>query len=237
MDFLSNAEKVTSFNLSAKDFESLQYKREIQFLFTKHFFPDLNPNEFLNKLDTNSLNGLINKLKAMNPGAFQKLHKYNIKGLGPGEVLMYYMLNNAYLGGGSSKGLDIVIDNGTGYELKAVDIYKGKYAINFKVGGTFDMSDIIAKAMELKEKAGASGEGVNTKAQELISSKFPKEWKEVVEMFKERSYENYFRHHSIIFIRNTTKAMGEILAIKAVKKDDIDLHVITSGTIKPQILL
>ena len=39
-EFLKRAQKVTSFNLQTKDFESLQYKAEIQHLFHMHFFPD-----------------------------------------------------------------------------------------------------------------------------------------------------------------------------------------------------
>ena len=38
LDFLRKAERVTSFNIVTKDFESLNYKKEIQHLFNKHFF-------------------------------------------------------------------------------------------------------------------------------------------------------------------------------------------------------
>ena len=38
-EFLKRAQKVTSFNLQTKDFESLKYKSEIQHLFHMHFFP------------------------------------------------------------------------------------------------------------------------------------------------------------------------------------------------------
>ena len=41
-NFLSRAQKVTSFNLRTRDFESLQYKAEIQHLFRTHFFPNFN---------------------------------------------------------------------------------------------------------------------------------------------------------------------------------------------------
>ena len=39
LEFLKRAEKVTAFNITAKDFETLRYKAEIQHLFNKHFFP------------------------------------------------------------------------------------------------------------------------------------------------------------------------------------------------------
>ena len=38
-DFLRRAQKVTSFNLTSKDFTSLKYKKEIQHLIRMHFFP------------------------------------------------------------------------------------------------------------------------------------------------------------------------------------------------------
>ena len=39
---------------------------------------------------------------------FSSIYKYNIKGVGPGEVMLYFLLNNGHLGGGSSAGVDIV---------------------------------------------------------------------------------------------------------------------------------
>lgn len=234
MEFLNNAEKVSSFNLVTKDFESLQYKKEIQFLFTKHFFPEIQSNDLLDKLEENSFNSLVNKLKAINYKNFVKLHKYNLKGIGPGEVLMYYILNNAYLGGGSSAGLDI-IDNDMGYELKSVEIYGGKYLSQFKLGGTINLSDIISGLLELKEKIKGSGEGVNRSTIEKIKEEYPKEYDKIEKIYKERTYKEYFSKHPIVFLNNSTKKVGEIITIKNVKKDDIFIHVVTSGTVKPLI--
>jgi len=236
MKFLSNAEKVSSFNLVAKDFETLQYKKELQFLFTKHFFPDMNTNDFLDKIDQNKFNNVIAKLKALDFKNFVKLHKYGLKGIGPGEVLMFYVLNNGHLGGGSSAGIDL-IDNNVKYEIKAVEVTSKGYANQFKVGGTFDISGIMFKAMALKKKVGAKGEGVNTTTIKMIISEFPKEWESVVQEFRDVTYKNYFSKHPIIFMRNSTKKIGEIVAIKNVKKSDIELDRITSGTIKPMVKL
>ena len=42
MEFLNKAEKITQFNIPASDFTNLTYKKEIQYLFKKHFFPSFN---------------------------------------------------------------------------------------------------------------------------------------------------------------------------------------------------
>ena len=59
LDFIKRAEKVTSFNLTTKDFQSLSYKKEIQHLFNKHFFPEFDLNKTVDKINMSSINSLI----------------------------------------------------------------------------------------------------------------------------------------------------------------------------------
>ena len=53
--FLQRAQKVTSFNLTSKDFISLKYKKEIQHLFRTHFFPKFNLDNTISTLRMNNI--------------------------------------------------------------------------------------------------------------------------------------------------------------------------------------
>jgi len=233
--FVKRAEKVTSFNLDAKDFTVQKNKESIQHIFNKHFFPKFDLSKTLDRVDATQLNRLISELRSENPAMLQAMHFYNLKGVGPGEVLIYFLVKNGFLGGGSSSGVDFITP-GKGYEIKAVEVNQAGYATNFKVGGTFDLSPILRRATELKKLAGAGGEGVNLSAIKLIKQKIPGEWEKVDKAFVELTYDKYFQHHHVIFMNNRKNAqLGAIEAIKQVKREDIVLERITSGTAKPAV--
>lgn len=235
-EFIDRALHVTSFNLTAKDFESTKYKKEIQFLFGTHFFPKFDMTYTVDKVDKVQLNAAIKKLKSESAAKFSALHSYNLKGIGPGEATLYFLINNARLGGGGSAGLDLVVGS-NGYEVKAVTVTSDGYASNFKLGGTFDTSDIINQIRELKKKVGGTGAEVNQSEIKVIKSKFPKEYAAIEKKYIETAYESYFKHHPIIFIYNTGPNLGLIAAVKTVKKEDIQLERVTSGVIKPRVKL
>lgn len=235
--FMNRALKITSFNLTAKDFESLTYKKEIQYLFSTHFFPGANV-KFLNTVSESTLKQSINALRTADTSNFAHLFKYNLKGVGPGEVMMYYILNKGYLGGGSSAGLDLVVGS-EGYELKAVDASPQGYVNNFKVGGTFSLADIINGVASLKKKAGlGSGSEVNAGQLQKIYDKFPNELQYFYDEYAEVTYKNYFKNHKVIFLSNKNGGgyqLGDVIKIMNVKKNQIQFERITSGTIKPRV--
>jgi len=240
-DFMRSAMKSTSFNLKAKDFESLKYKKEIQFLIQNHMFPAFKMINTVNAISPSKLKGAINALRQSDSNNnFDNLYKYNLKGVGPGEVMLYFLCNNAHLGGGSSAGLDLVDASGN-YEIKSVSYSKQGYVSNFKVGGTFNLSPIIQGIAKLKEEAGL-GKGSEINAGELakIKIKFPKELKKFYADFAKLTYDNYFKNHDIIFMANLKGGgyqIGDLIDVKRVQKKDIVLERITSGTIKPRILM
>jgi len=235
-DFIKRALHVTSFNLAAADFENVKFKKEIQYIFNMHFFPKFDLKNTVESVDINKINTLIEKLKREDSAMFSKMHNYNLKGVGPGEVTLYFLVNSAHLGGGSSAGIDLIASNGK-FEVKAVDVTANGYATNFKLGGTFNLSDIVKDLLDLKKKVNAGGEGVNKSALDAIRKKFPDELKRIEEDFAQRAYDNYFKNHDIIFIKNSTKDIGKIMAIKKVKKSDIMLDRLTSGVLKPNVKL
>lgn len=237
-EFIRRAMKVTSFNLIGKDFESLEYKREIQHLFHINFFHKFDMNNTLQRVDETRLAKAIKDLRNSNSKGLEYTYRYNIKGVGPGEVMLYFLLDNAHLGGGSSAGLDLVDISG-GYEVKAVDYSSnGKYVNNFKVGGTFSMAEIISGVQNLKKQTGGTGSEVNASDLAKIEKQFPGQLKKYYDMYAEVTYKNYFRNHKIIFLSNKKGGgyqLGDLIAIKQVQKSDIIFERITSGTIKPRI--
>lgn len=243
MAFLANAEKLTTLNLSAADFGSIKHKREIQFLIAKHFFTSFDLNDTIDdkNFDVGAHNRVITKLKASNPEAFLQVYSYKLPGIGPGEVLMYFIHDNAFLGGGSSAGLDVIFPSGE-YEIKAAYITAdGKYAYHFKLGGTFDVSDIVSKLRALYAKSTGeekpSSEISVNKIREL-KKRYPNEFEKIEKAYAKLTYEHYFSKHAIIFITdNDNKSLGYVSKVKNVKIDDIEIETLTSGVIKPRIKL
>ena len=234
--FIERAMKVTSFNLTTKDFESLDHKKEIQFLFGTHFFPKFDFKFTLNDVNMPKLNKAVEMLKSENRANFEALHKYNLKGVGPGEATLYFLINNAKLGGGASAGVDLVV-NGKGYEIKAVSVSTDRYASNFKLGGTFSIADLIRELQDLKKQTGGAGSEVNGTDIKNIQRKIPGAFEKIEKKYQDVAYNNYFKNHDIIFIHNLGPKMGSIAAVKRVQKSDIRLERVTSGTIKPRVKL
>ena len=235
-EFIKKAEKVTSFNIAAADFTHLNYKNEIQHLFQKHFFPgfDLSSTSNSTSITTTDANRLINKLRIMDFSAFNNLHFYNLKGVGPGEATLFFLYNKAHLGGGTSAGVDLVCGTNK-YEIKAAKLDKdGKFVSGFKLGGTVPLGDLVDEAVSYKNAMGftTAGKGqseVNKTQMEAIAKEYPK-----------RAFQ-YFENDNVIFMNNNnsngrlTRAAGGVITVKRVKQADIGLDVITQGTMKPKV--
>lgn len=235
-DFIVNATKVTSFNLTAADFTTLKHKEEIQYLFGLYFFPNFDLKQTLDSVDRTRLNNLIAKLKSESKEMFGKLHNYSLKGVGPGEATLYFLLNHGHLGGGSSKGIDLVDRSGK-YEVKAVKVANG-LASDFKLGGTVPLSEIMTEIdnLRVKLKLGGSKTEISGKLTDQIRAKAPIEFGAIESKYAAAAAE-YFKGHKVIFINNSPAYLGFIEAIKEVKQSDISIERVTSGTVKPRIKL
>lgn len=238
--YLKQVEKCSKFNIKSKEYETLDHKREIQHLFAKTWFPSFDLDQTIRgAMDLKKFNKLVDELRKINGAGLLALHKYVFPGVGPGEVLMYFLLDKAHLGGGSSAGVDLVIGSKK-FEVKAVTVSKDGYASNFKLGGTFSIAHILTGIQELNVKIGGKkgSSEIGKQVIEKIRKKFPKELKKLETEFRNVSYKNYFSKEEIIFVDNTRKAqIGNIIAIKQVKKNEIFLERVTSGTIKPTVKL
>jgi hypothetical protein len=239
MEFINNALKISSFNLSAVEFTRLDHKKEIQYLFNMHFFPRFDITKTVNDINISRLNALIAMLKSENAAMFKKLHNYNLKGIGPGEVTLYFLINNARLGGGASAGIDLIA-GAANYEVKAVNVSPDRIAYGFKLGGTFSLDEIKMDLNKLRVKSNSGGSASEISANKLkdMQQKYPAEFNAIEAKFAKLSYDNYFKKHDVIFINNTkTAKIGNIEAVKRIMPNEIFIHEVTSGTIKPKVKL
>jgi len=243
-EFLQRAQKITSFNLNPADFLTLKHKNEIQYLFHTHFFPKFDLTKTIKGApDKNKLNALIKALKQENSAHFMALHNYNLKGVGPGETTLFFLCDKGHLGGGASAGMDIVI-NGKGYEVKAGNyVAKDGYFGGFKLGGTVPLEKITAAAFELRDRdkdikaKSAERTGVNGTQINMIKERYGKEWNENVRAPYVKLAHAYLTKNPLILIVNTTPAnqRGEIFYIGTIKESQVEIDVISQGTVKPKI--
>lgn len=236
LEFIAKAEKVASLNLSAADFQTLQHKKEIQYLFGKNFFPKFDLKKTIKSIDVVKINALIKELKSIDNGLFQKLHSYNLKGIGPGETTLFFLVDTAHLGGGSSAGVDLVAGSKK-YEIKTVKVSKDRFVSDFKLGGTVPLSEIMTDLNTLREqmKLGGSKTEMSGAIIAEMVSKNPAAYAEIEKSFRAKAYE-YFKNHEVIFINNGSN-LGNIEAVAYIDADQIFIERVTSGTVKPKIKL
>jgi hypothetical protein len=141
MEFINNALKVSAFNISSTEFTKTEHKKEIQYLFNMHFFPKFDITKTIDVVDMGKLNTLITTLKTQDMTMFKKLYNYKPDGIGPGEVMLYFLINDARLGGRQSAGIDLIVNN-KNYEVKAASISTDNMAYHIKLGATFSLDDI-----------------------------------------------------------------------------------------------
>lgn len=260
LDYINKCSVSNAFKIDTKDLQSLTFKSEIRFLITRKYFPELQTSDiFLPKITTaKELNKSLSTIASLNPGAMLDLLQLNAgSGLGPGEALLYFLLDGVTIGGGSSAGVD-VIDGGTKYELKAVKLRKNDMMLtDFKLGGTVDISGIQKKLMDLKkamletlpnvkegEKTGINNDHIkafqNSKVKKVIKERGLTNYEDLEKEFQELAYNEYFKAHPIIFMgsKGANKSeFGRIFAIMDVQKEDIRMHQVTSSTIKPGVII
>jgi hypothetical protein len=244
-EFMKRALRVTSFNLSPSDFITDRYKAEIQHLFNIHFFPKFDLKDTIKgKPSASKMNTLIKKLRDSNKNNFLALHNYNLKGVGPGEATLYFLLDDATLGGGSASAADINI-KGQAYEVKAGDLGGDGFFKNFKLGGTVPMDKMVGAGLAIRDSdqniknMGNEVNGVNASQIKAImrNPKLKREWATKVETPYVKAAFNYLNKNPLILMINKTPAArrGEVLFVGSLKQSQVHLDVITQGTIKPKL--
>ena len=238
LKYLNKAEKVTSFNLETRDLITVNpaRKNEIRYLFLRYFFPNLKANVFIpgNTITKNDFNSSVARLKTADRMMFDKMHNYKsgLSGIGPGEVTMFFIYDNAYLGGGSSKGVDVKLGS-KGYEVKAIEVDSQNRAYGFFTGSAIDLSEYFAEMLKVAKSLNEPGsmQGIPLKK---IRDKAPEQYKRIEEAYADYIYKEYFKGHEIVFINNND---GTIAGVKEVKPKDIGIESMTQSRIKPRVQL
>lgn len=241
-NFIKRATKVTSFNLSPADFQSLTHKNEIQHLYRQYMFGSFDPSLALKQLTKGGYNRLINLLKSDDSVQYEKLHNLKLSGVGPGEAALYLLTQTGQLGGGSSAGVDLIVGSKQ-YEVKAVKWKSATkdFVHDFKLGGNIPgMTQLEAEIQNAFFEAKITVTKGQPEIAESLFKKFkqlnPKAYNQFEKKYQKLSMQ-YFSGHEVVFIQ-TDKAkpdFGEIIAIKKVKAEDIRIERYTSRTLKPLI--
>ncbi len=247
-EFIAKAADCSSFNIPAKYFESKEKKLEIRHLFQVNWFNGSDIT-FYEKFSPKSYQSGVEQLRGINSKNFKKLFLYKPNGIGPGEIIAYFLFDDVSLGGGGSGGVDLYT-SGKEYEMKATrfstDIGpygKGKYIWNFKLGGTVGVDKLVTKLKDMKKEAaktdpslGKSKE-VGYKHYQFFIEYLPEQWKEVLEEYQTKAH-TYFGNTPLIAVSAESKGgyeMGDVIFAGSPKKENILIGSQTSGGIKPII--
>ena len=249
--WLKQFEICTSVDIPLEGFKNTTHKNEIRHLLNNLFFKTLDPQSAalvalrkLNSLDsaTSKINAGIDLLRnsTSNFSAFYRYGKSH--SFGPGEVMMYYLIDGVTLTGTESSG-DLNLD-GKSYELKAVKQTDSGYIKEFRV--SIETAELTKNIMSLCRKAkialpeGVAGESIPSSAlDKLRESKFKHEFKLLEREYAELAYNNYFKKHPIIFMDTKESGgggkLGRVMSIMDVKAEHVAIDRISQGKPKPMV--
>lgn len=243
IDFMKRATKITSFNLRPSDFQTTEYKFEIQSLYYQYMFPSFKPEMALSNFTKDGYNKLVRLLKTDDKDQYFNLHRLELSGVGPAEAVIFLLTKQGTIAGGSSAGVDIIMGPKK-YEVKAAkwkSTVKKDYVSDFKLGGNIPgMTQFESKLQQifydLKITTSPGEPEIKGSLFERLERQYPILYKEQEKKYQQLAM-NYFGSHEVIFIQNdkTQSDFGEIIAIKKVKTEDIKMERYTSRTIKPLI--
>jgi len=247
-EFIRRAEKVTKFNISVNDLKP-ELQPSVRYLFIKNQFPKFGKKDlFLRDFNVSGLNRAIKELKKENFNHFYNMYQFDQSGIGPGELMLYFLIDGSRVGGGGSAGVDLIVGNKE-YEAKSVELNVGRQAIEgFKLGGKGELAPIMAAAQALKKKYPEEMKVANKGKANAISEINQSQLKKLEELEPaamariKRQYTkvagDYFGDTNIVFMYSKSasgRKVGEIIAAGKIAKGTVNMQTITSGTIKPSI--
>ena len=215
-----------------------------------------------------NLNSVINKIRGSDTDQqsfFKDFLSAKVGAFGPGEILLYLLIDQIELGGATAS-TDFKVGS-QDYEIKACvteKINNVDYAYNFTTGGTMKsnptynevikmLSDFFGKRGSkttvalLREFAFAPKTGVrmtNPQSKFFDPKDDKTEYDRIIDTYRNFIYNTYFKSKKIVFVRTLRNAsisglsnIGEIIAVKEVMPEDISIYEVTAGVIKPRIRL
>jgi hypothetical protein len=218
------------------DYTSITYKKQIREIFNENYFFEFS--DYLKTLDSpQQINQRIEKLKKINIQGYNNLFA-KVYSLGPGERVLYYLVDSAVLGGGSSAGVDITVNGSNQYEIKSADITAdNKFAYGFEVSRSLDVFSIIDSVYALCQQNNISSSRTEIKTSSInaLKLKMPKEYAIIERKFAILLGSNYFKNELIILNNNKSKNYGLVEFIGKVNTDNITIERITRGVVRPKI--
>lgn len=241
----STKQESSRFSFQTSDFNltNLKYKDTIRSIFFDNWFPKIDKKgAIVDKVSMASLNRSIQLYKKANPQKFDLLYNYDLRGLGPGEVLLYLIVNDSHLGGGSSAASDLIIGSST-YEIKSSKRnVGGGFYHDFRFGKTIDDDAIKGELLALGKKSNLINQNITNSSSLAIPGT---KMKEIADKNKEEFEDIEKRYCSIVkkYLGNTSLVVfdrndGLIKFSEkgnSFKENDVGIYRIATGTIEPLI--
>mgnify|MGYP001197403906 FL=1 len=262
--FIKKALGRTSFNIKDNEF-LIKNQKAIRRLYAQYQFPNLTEDLFVEGLKKDAINKSIKKLKEDGQkDVYKDVFKYRYGKQGPGELILYLLVNNISLAGQAPG--DIITERNGTYEVKAVqkpakgtyaNQYTGFFLGAFKVNANPDKVDVdleknvpssLKTALKIKELAvkykditrftDETRTEVGGKIIDIMRSdpRIKAEFAPLEKDFAKLAYQ-YFKEFPVIFFDNRPNqtTYGEILEICKVPQDRIQIERITQDKMKPAV--
>lgn len=240
LQYIKNIEGVKSFFIPASDFigaAGIRNKKAIQYLYlTNYFLRTIKRSELLDTLDGSkiqTLNNLINKLKKS--PKFDLMYSYTPSGIGPGEILLYFLTNNSTLGGFKTGDLRI---GGKVFEVKVGGVLESvSNAIeDIRLANAKGLKPIYYDLIELQNKLNIENkkESIEKSIVEQLRLKGGDEFVKIENEFKQL-VQSYFNGKQAVLMVGNTSRKGKVAAIKNILASDVSLHRYTNNEFKARI--
>lgn len=208
----------------------------IQQLYCDYYFKNIKQSELIaSGIKEYKLNSLITKIKQS--GNFNDIFDYTPSGIGPGEVMLYFLISNSELGGQRKRG-DLKVGNVT-YEIKVPEISSGnKFARDVRIaggGGTESMQSVLGMLLALRKRLNL--DNLEASKIDMMRTKAHSEFLEIEKIFAE-GVEDYFKGKKVIILNGNETNRGMVVKIfDRVTRDKVTLYRYTGNEFKANISL
>lgn len=232
--YVKSALRVTSVNINKQDFYSLTRKNDIREIFKRLYINETKDFKWdwsrvtTNRVAASDLNRSIGGLKPHSD--FNFIYNYPTKG--PGEVLLYLLINDAILKDDKSGRVDMTV-NGETYQVKSVQIGQ-EFITDFRTGSSVYVADLVNELQQLKQSLGipSSAYDIPPNMIKEIKAKAETQFNAIETEYAKRAYESYFENLNIIFLNGSKK---EVYDVKKVQQKDIFIYRFTMQAFAPKL--
>ena len=234
--YKNNAARVTRINIADADTYVVTYKEAIRELISQHITPVNWKRATTNKVTVTDINACIRDITSQRGVDINKIYNYKIKG--PGEFLLFLIINDAVLMPDKEAEIDMKVGLGSAQKSYQIKSYatSDELVRDLRIGG-IEISSFATELLALKVKAGITdtNPGVTQTQIQRIKAKSPElatEFTSIEKRWADHIYEQYFKKVDFIFLDSGGKI---VKSIKSVKPEDILLQRYDSGIMRPTI--